>query len=287
MTPEQFQKQVEKDTQAKQQATQDQQQKDTQVQHTQAVVDTIGEATKALIKFQSKHQPKVSVTNQKLPTSIKTPDVQKVVDALENLKQPILENKVDHTPVIEALNQLNDSIAKLPTSFPEAPEPVEEVTVKNQPDYTKQFDSLGRAISKIDVKPVVNIPEEQPDDYTPILDSLSNVIEAVQAIKIPKVPTTDLSPLIQATAAVQQSIQDLRFPVANYILPFTDTTGKAAQSPTPFVDKPYDYVNVNVGGSTADVYTFYIGGSGGALQRTVTLNYADSTKAVLSNVART
>lgn len=197
--------------------------------HTQAIIDTIAQAVVTLMKFQAQHQPKVSVTNQKLPTSIKTPDIQKVVDALEALKQPIQETKPDDTKVVDALNQLNESIGKLPTSFPEAPEPVEEVTVKNQPDYKPDLENITKAISKIDTKPVVNIPKQKEADYTPIIDALTPVVEAIKAIQIPETPQTDLSPLIEATNSVQESIANLRFPTANYVLPFKSSDGKATQ----------------------------------------------------------
>jgi hypothetical protein len=241
---EDFQKEI--DDQAAQKA-QDQKELALQaqaVERTNALINAVTSATKALMAFQAQHQPKVSVTNQKdFPTSISTPDVQEVVKALENLKQPILENKIDHTPVVEALSKLNESISKLPTSFPEAPEPVEEVTVKNLIDYSKEFQSLGIAIKGIDVKPVVNIPEDKPDDYSPIIDSLTKVMDAIKAIEIPKVPKTDLTPLVDATQAVQDTINNLKFPVPNYILPYADTKGVATQAPVPILSKAYDEID--------------------------------------------
>lgn len=280
---EPFLKELDKRSSQTKTQTEKQREQDLATARAQAVVNTIGDATKALIAFQKSHQPKVSVTNQKLPTSIKTPDVQLVVKALENLKQPILENKVDHTPVIEALQKLNDSIAKLPTAFPELPKPVEEVTVKNQPDYTSEFETLNKTLAKIDVKPVVNIPEEKPDDYTPITEALTNVIQAVKAIKIPEVPTTDLTPLITATESVQNSINNLKFPVANYILPFIDATGKAVQSPAPFIDKNYDdiaFTNPDGGGNYQTI-TF---SSAGSAVRTLTLSFDGSNN--VTHIAR-
>src|SRR5258708_4516635 len=66
------------------------------------VIDTINSAVKSLIDFSKAHQPKVSVTNQKLPTSIKTPDIQQIVKALESLKQPLQDNKPDNSELIKA-----------------------------------------------------------------------------------------------------------------------------------------------------------------------------------------
>lgn len=240
-----------------------------------SVEDTIAKAIETLIRFQAQHQPKVEVTNQKLPTSVLTPDVDKVVKALEALKPALQENKPDDTRVIDALNQLNASISKLPTAFPEMPEGVESVDVKNFTDYSPKFDELGKAIKSIDVKPVVNIPEDKPDDYTPIIDALTPVIEAIKSIKIPETPTTDLTPLIIATEAVQTSISNLKFPVANYILPFIDTEGRAKQAPIPLLDKPYDYSSLSNpdANNNYQTITYMAGGSGGTIVRTLALTY--------------
>jgi hypothetical protein len=53
------------------------------------------------------------------------------------------------------------------------------------------------------------------------------------------------------------------------------------------VNVAYDYVSVNYATSTQEIYTFKSGGSGGSTEATVTINYTDSTKANISNVART
>lgn len=49
----------------------------------------------------------------------------------------------------------------------------------------------------------------------------------------------------------------------------------------------YDYVAVTYPSGTQEVYVFKTGGSGGATVATVTINYVDSTKANLLNVAKT
>lgn len=52
-------------------------------------------------------------------------------------------------------------------------------------------------------------------------------------------------------------------------------------------NQSWDYMSSDYSGSTADVYKFYQGGSGGTLVSTTTVNWTDSTKTVLSNVTRT
>lgn len=49
----------------------------------------------------------------------------------------------------------------------------------------------------------------------------------------------------------------------------------------------HDYIGVNVGGATADVYTYKTGGAGGSTVATLTINYTDATKAVISSIVRT
>ena len=64
------------------------------------------------------------------------------------------------------------------------------------------------------------------------------------------------------------------------------TGSNTLKLPVPFVPYSYDYVAL-VSGTTTDTYTFYQGGSGGTLVTTVTITYSDSTKATISNIART
>ena len=53
------------------------------------------------------------------------------------------------------------------------------------------------------------------------------------------------------------------------------------------LSETYDYVSVNYATATQEIYTFKTGGSGGTTVATITINYTDSTKANLSNVAKT
>ena len=48
---------------------------------------------------------------------------------------------------------------------------------------------------------------------------------------------------------------------------------------------PYDYVS-NAPTGTTDVFTFFIGGSGGTPHTIITIVYTDATKATISTVTR-
>lgn len=53
------------------------------------------------------------------------------------------------------------------------------------------------------------------------------------------------------------------------------------------INVAYDYIAVAYPIGIQEIYTFYIGGSGGNLVATITVNYIDNTKANLLNVAKT
>lgn len=179
---------------------------------------SIETAMKALIDFQFSHEPNVSVKNQKLPTSIKTPDVQGVVDALKSLKATTETTKPDNTELLKALGSLQSAITDLPSkiTIPEVPEPLETITVKNQPNYKPDFDKLTKTVKSIDVKPSITVNQEKVSlDLKPVIKSLDSVVSAVSSIPTP--PKVDLSKVIQASQSTTQAIQALRFPIPNFI----------------------------------------------------------------------
>ena len=55
----------------------------------------------------------------------------------------------------------------------------------------------------------------------------------------------------------------------------------------PIIPRHYDYIGIDKSGSTSDVYTYFIGGSSGDLQGTVTVNYSSTTKDSITSVVRT
>lgn len=63
-------------------------------------------------------------------------------------------------------------------------------------------------------------------------------------------------------------------------------SGQLSRLRAPFVPNAYDYVALSQS-STADTWSFRAGGSGGTLVNTVTVNYTDSTKNTISNIALT
>lgn len=80
------------------------------------------------------------------------------------------------------------------------------------------------------------------------------------------------------------STVDGKTPIPAEINPTTG--GLLVQEVGSIVSESYDYLSLSQG-STTDVWTYKTGGSGGTTVGTVTITYTDSSKAIISSVART
>ena len=169
-----------------------------------------------------------------------------ISDALNNLvvatvmsRDPELVNVVSNfTELLSSLNNASDKLGKSPLN--EIPAVNKQLTKalqdfiklessKDEPDYTKAFDSLQKAIEKLDIKPVINVPkQEMKIDLKPVENLLKEVKDAVSANEI-TIPETNLDGVILGLQAVQDTIANLRFPVPNFMLPFTNSVGKDTQ----------------------------------------------------------
>jgi hypothetical protein len=71
--------------------------------------------------------------------------------------------------------------------------------------------------------------------------------------------------------------------------PGLNTNGSpvSTQETTGLVPFVFDYIGANYAGATADVYTYKTGGAGGTTVATITVNWTNTTKAVLVSVVRT
>jgi hypothetical protein len=145
---------------------------------------------KQLVQFLDGKTTKTELVNH-LKDYATTSDINKVVSALEQLDSRLTASKLDITPLTKGLSALEEQLKKLPTEYPESPEPVEEVTVKNQIDITP----LEKAIKSLVLKaPDVNVssPTVNVDapDLKPLQESLLDVVKAINKQEFPK---TDLS----------------------------------------------------------------------------------------------
>ncbi len=142
-----------------------------------------------LVKFIDGKVTKTEVVNQL--KSVSTPDIDKVVDALNKLDSNTTKNKLDLSPLQKCLEDIEHKLDKLPTEYPEMPEGVEEVTVKNQIDLKpleKAIKDLKLEAPKVEVaSPTVKV---DAPDLKPLQDSLLDIVKSVEAQKYPE---TDLS----------------------------------------------------------------------------------------------
>lgn len=164
------------------------------------------------------HQPSVTVLNP--ITSVKTPDVAKVVSAVKSLETALKPLENDYTPLIEAINGLIPELKAIPTSV-HVPEQRESVSVSNLSDITDAVATLKGAIDKLGKQFSPNIEVKAAEvkvdapDLSPIEAGLADIRAAVDAIKLPEAKPIDLSPVIQASEATTGAINGLRFPTAS------------------------------------------------------------------------
>ncbi len=188
----------------------------------------IVETTRLNIEHRDGHEPKVTVKN--FPKNVGTPDFKKIVEELKNLEKSLTPKNIDFKPLIKAVDSLKEQVAKIPTEHPEKPEPVEAVTVKNLETLKPSINKVEEAISKLKLDPKINVsPAQLPElDLTPVANIMGQIKESVLSIKIPD-NSKDLKDVIKAQKGVQNAIQNLTFPVPNYVLPFKNTEGAATQ----------------------------------------------------------
>lgn len=219
-----------------------------------------------LVKFLDGKTTKTEVVNQL--KSVSTPDIDKVVDALNKLDSNNAKNKLDLTPLKEELTKLGKKLDKLPTEFPELPEGIEEVTVKNQIDLEpleKAIKGLKLEAPKVDVA-APNVQVDAPD-LKPLQDSL---LDVVKSIKAQKYPETDLT-------KVEKKLDEANKHLKKIVEKRVGGGGGGGSSPT--VDTGVGVFAVPVANPDG---TFIAGSSGGLSDPRTGYGFSDS--ATVTNV---
>lgn len=122
-----------------------------------------------------------------------------------------------------SVEKLNEALKKLDNL---------NLNLKTDNELKTALSDLGRAVSSIEVKPIINVPEpavtvnEKGVDLSPIIDQLKSLEKALKAAKT---PTQDNSSLEVAIRSTTEAINGLVFPTANYVLPFANPDGDATQ----------------------------------------------------------
>ena len=143
------------------------------------------------------------------------------------------------TALLHALNELKVATKDNKLTLPETQKISGEVTVKNPtpkteiPEYPKQIksditslpkyvgeklDQIKKELSKIEVKPEVNVETKASDvviDLKDVKDRLESVVEAIKGIEIPE-NKVDFSDVIDACKETTRAINNLKFPVPNF-----------------------------------------------------------------------
>lgn len=164
--------------------------------------ETIANGIGSLLDFMDKKISKTELINQ-LDT-IKTPDVQKAVAAIEKLNKDVLGIRFDTKPLTDALNSVKREITLIPSKMPVPKEQKDSIKVSNLEEVKLDTSELEKAIKALDLKvdvkaPIVNV--EKPD-LKPLQDILLDVLKAINKQKpvktveisnFPEQKATDLS----------------------------------------------------------------------------------------------
>jgi hypothetical protein len=185
-------------------------------------LDRIQRATlqshQASIAALAAHEPSVTVKNP--VESVKTPDVGKVVNAIEQLIRVQKAVKTDYTPIVKELRALVPVLKSIPKQI-EMPEPTEEVEITNFEEITPLLESIKTSLEALvnaEAKelvvstPVVEVNEREID-FSPLTKSNEAVIKAIESIHIPEIPVDDDTMVMQALAQVEDAVRTLRFPI--------------------------------------------------------------------------
>lgn len=133
-----------------------------------------------LVKFLDGKTSKTEITNHL--KQIGTPDVEKVVKAVEKLDKTTIDNRIDLKPVLVALKGLKDSIIAIPT--PDKPKDFIKVTNLDEIkfDVSEVIKAIKALDLKVDVKaPVINI--EKPN-LKPLQDLMLDLLKAFNKFKV-------------------------------------------------------------------------------------------------------
>ncbi len=161
--------------------------------------ETTANAFQALLNLIDGKITKTEVINQL--TSISTPDVAKVVQAIVSADKDKLTAK-DLKGLETSFNKAVRELSLIPKSHAKF-EQRETVKVTNLSELKQDNSDIIKAIEKLDIKPVVDIKAPivnvEKTDIKPLIDLTRDVLKAttankpIKAEKFPEIPVTDLS----------------------------------------------------------------------------------------------
>lgn len=273
MQPQDFQEELDKNEAAKKAEEKDAAPLKSIERAKAEVIDAMVQSTKANMKHRENTTTKVDVQNPIAETG----DVNRAIEAINNLAVLMLSqgqkgsvNLVDGTDLGERLGALGDTLTQLLTAVRDDTKQdaaadalgqkldslisqLKTLQVAPDPDMKKSLANVEQALKGLDVKPQVNVPapkvtvQGKDVDLTPLISLLNDIKEVLG-----KPEVEDNSDIVSGLSQVQSAIENLSFPVPNYVLPFKDGTGAATQKQiTLQSDRLFERVSNTDGASTA------------------------------------
>lgn len=166
-----------------------------------SISDSVSQATDVLIRFFQAHKPTASIDN--FPSSISTPDIEKVVKQLKSLEKSLKPVTNDNSDVIDSLKDVADKIQELPEKMTHS----DKVEVSNLQELKSTMDNgfkdLRKSIEALEMNPKITVPKTQVNvektDVKGIIRELKKVAKDVREKPITPVSVTPTDPLIRFT----------------------------------------------------------------------------------------
>lgn len=232
------------------QQQQQQQDKQGQLDAVSEGADKISKTIQDTAKQTQKVDGSVKVTN---PDLAKSQDVAGVVESINKLNlttfmqndglPKLAQNLSDLSAKTEALQEkmeteglkrMSDQLGVVVSKLDGVAKILSKTEVSVDTKLQKTIDNLSNSIGAIDFNPSVNVSAPQtkvvttPVDLSSLLKALGSVETAIKETEAPDTQV-DLGPVTSGLSEVVRTIGSLKFPSANYVLPFKDQTGKAIQ----------------------------------------------------------
>lgn len=184
------------------------------------IVDAVGSAGK-----DTKNEVTTAIHDLMLATLVsKDPRLVEVSKGLSDLFKEI--NKASKSFESSSLKDIPKVQQKIVDALQSIPDTIAEAD--KSPELKPYLESIVRAIQAKDTNPRVSI---NPNiNLSPITTAIESLEKSIKKLEPKEHKEADFSGVEKATRSVEKAITSLRFPTANYILPYKDpTTGKATQ----------------------------------------------------------
>ena len=232
MNPNDFITESENISEARNKALQERTERQNHEKELAQVLDTVSSVGSQVSEAIKKKSNQVEVTN--FPTSVKTPDIERLVIEIKALKDKV-SSKAEDSKTHALLNNLEQAIKSI--VIPEAKDVQfpKTFSINNLKDYEKKIDAVIEAVKaiQINVEPQITVkPADvkiKETDFSKLENKLDILTSAVKAISI-VVPEQDDRELLKRISATTKAINSLSFPVPNYVLPFKKADGSATQA---------------------------------------------------------